>query len=162
MGILNYTTTISAARTGAEIQALLVRAKAQAVLCEYAADGTMSAMSFRVPTSYGVVSFRMPANTTGVLRSLCRNPKVPKRLHTKEQASNVAWRILKDWIAAQLAIVEAELAEMPEVFLAYAQRPDGRTMYETARDSSFSGLALIEGPRAPTAGAGAPGRGGAI
>ena len=142
MAILNYTTTISAEKTASEIQSRLVKAKAQAVLCEYGDDGVMSAMSFRVPTKYGVISFRMPANTTGVLRVLTRDSRVPKRLKTKQQAANVAWRVLKDWIEAQLAIVEAEMADMAEVFLPYAQDNSGRTMYQALEAGGFKTLAL--------------------
>ena len=48
-----------------------------------------------------------------------------------EQARRVAWRILKDWVAAQLAIVEAEQAQMAEVFLPYAvESQTGQTMFQ--------------------------------
>lgn len=144
MAILNYTTTISAEKTASEIQARLARAKAQAVLCEYAEDGVMSAMSFRVLTKYGVVSFRMPANTSGVLRAMAKDSRVPKRLKTKQQAANVAWRVLKDWVEAQLAIVEAEMADMAEVFLPYAQDNSGRTMYQALEAGGLKTLALAQ------------------
>lgn len=42
MAILNYTTEIPAERTAAQIQARLVKAKAQAVMFEYDADGVLS------------------------------------------------------------------------------------------------------------------------
>lgn len=142
MPILNYTTSITAAKTAGEIQAALVKAKAQAVLCEYGDDGVMSAMSFRVLTKYGVVSFRMPANTAGVLRALTKDRRVPNRLKTKQQAANVAWRVLKDWVEAQLAIVEAEMAEMAEVFLPYAQNSTGKTVYQSLEGGGFKTLAL--------------------
>ena len=140
MAILNYTTTIKAEKTAAEIQVKLAKAKAQAVLCEYDSDGVLCAMSFRVMTTQGMVSFRMPANTAGVLRALNRDPRVPKRLKTPEQAANVTWRVLKDWIEAQLAIVEAEMAELTEVFLPYAQGQGGQTVYEAMQAHGFKAL----------------------
>jgi len=42
----------------------------------------------------------------------------------------VAWRIIKDWIEAQLAIVEAEMVEMAEVFLPYAVTKSNKTLYQ--------------------------------
>ena len=42
----------------------------------------------------------------------------------------VAWRILKDWVAAQLAIVETEMVSLDEVMLPYLRSDDGRTLYE--------------------------------
>lgn len=140
MAILNYTTSISTEKTAAEIQKKLASAKAQAVLCEYDDDGVMCAMSFRIMTPHGMISFRMPANTQGVHKALKSDDRVPKKLKTKEQAARVSWRILKDWIEAQLAIVNAEMADLTEVFLPYAQGESGQTMYEAMEQSGFKAL----------------------
>lgn len=140
MAILNYTTSIAAEKTAMEIQTKLAKAKAQAVLSEYDDDGIMVAMSFRIMTNHGMIFFRMPANTDGVLRALQRDKKVPTKLKTKQQATNVAWRVLKDWIEAQLAIVDAEMAEMAEVFLPYAQDKTGKTLYKSIEERGFMAL----------------------
>ena len=130
MALLNYSTSIKAEKTVGEIQKMLAMAGAQAVLSEYDNEGVVSSMSFRINTQHGVVFFKMPARTDGVLRRLISENKVPRRLKTKEQAANVAWRILKDWVEAQLAIVDTEMAEIAEVFLPYAQDSTGKTVYE--------------------------------
>jgi hypothetical protein len=140
MAILNYTTSIAAEKTAMEIQAKLAKAKAQAVLCEYDSEGVLCAMSFRIQTRHGMVFFKMPANTDGVFRALHRDSKVPRKLKTKQQAANVAWRVLKDWIEAQLAIVEAEMAEIAEVFLPYAQDSRGQTLYRALEEQGFKAL----------------------
>lgn len=140
MAILNYTTTITAEKTAAEIQAKLAKAKAQAVLTEYDPEGVMCAMSFRIATPNGPVFFRLPANTEGVLRALSRDKKVPQRMKNRKQAACVAWRVLKDWIEAQLAIVEAEMADPMEVFLPYAVRGDGSTVYQALAQTGFKSL----------------------
>lgn len=140
MPILNYTTSISTEKTAAEIQKKLAMAKAQAVLCEYDEDTVMCAMSFRIMTPHGQIFFRLPANTQGVYKALKSDSRVPRKLKTKEQAARVAWRVLKDWVEAQLAIVDAEMADMTEVFLSYAQGKDGRTMYQTIEQGGFKQL----------------------
>lgn len=140
MGILNYTTTIATEKTAMEIQKMLAAAGAQAVLCEYSGDGVMNAMSFRIHTPHGVVSFRLPAQLDGVYKALQESPKVPRSKCTHEQAARVAWRILKDWIEAQLAIIEAGMAEMAQVFLPYAQNDQGETVYETIANNGFKAL----------------------
>lgn len=140
MPILNYTTSISTEKTAAEIQKKLAQAKAQAILCEYDSHAVMCAMSFRIITEHGAIFFRLPANTEGVLRSLRANPKVPKKSKNSEQAARVAWRILKDWVEAQLAIVEAEMAELTEVFLPYAQDSSGKTVYQSIEATNFKML----------------------
>ena len=140
MAILNYTTTIATEKTAMEIQQKLAKAGAQAVLCEYDGEGVMNAMSFRVMTAHGVIFFRMPAQMDGVFNALCKDSKVPKRLQTREQASRVAWRILKDWIESQLAIIEAGMAELVEVFLPYAQDASGNTVYQSIKNKGFGAL----------------------
>ena len=48
------------------------------------------------------------------------NQKVPNSKCNEQQAQKVAWRIIKDWVEAQMAIVEAQMADVAEVFLPYA------------------------------------------
>jgi len=139
MAILNYTTSISAEKTLSEIQYKLAKAGVQAVMSEYGPDGVMSAISFRMDTTHGICHFRLPANIEGVYESL-DSTKLPNRLKTRDQAVRVGWRILKDWIEAQLAIVEAGMAEMTEVFLPYAITHDGQTLYRMLSDSGMKQL----------------------
>ncbi len=140
MPIANYTTSIKAEKTVGEIQGMLARAGASAVLFEF--DGpVVTAMSFRLEYNGAMVSFRLPANINNIYIVLQNDNNVPRRLCTHEQASKVAWRIIKDWLRAQLAIVEAEQAEMIEVFLPYAQNPaTGETLYKQLQQSGFKQL----------------------
>jgi hypothetical protein len=133
MPILNYTTSISCEKTSVEIQKKLVKIGANAVLVEYGDDKEMSAMSFKIDN----IAFRLPINIDGVLSLLKVNPKVPKRLKCKTQASRVAWRIIKDWIEAQIAIIQAGQADIKEVFLPYMQNKDGNTLYNSLKESNF-------------------------
>ncbi len=129
MAILNYTTSISVNQTCNEIQKILVKAKASAVLCEFDSEGVISHIAFKVGTEHGEISFRLPSNANGVLKAIQREPKIPNNKKTKAHAERVAWRIIKDWLEAQLAIIEAGMATLPQVFLPYAQTPHG-TVYE--------------------------------
>lgn len=141
MPILNYTTQIAAEKTTTEIQRLLAKAGAQAVLCEYDTSGVLCALSFRLITADGPISFRLPANMDKILTAMKNDKKVPRSQCTREQAARVAWRILKDWIEAQVAIVQAELAELPEVFLPYAEGKNGTTLYEQIKGGGFLQIA---------------------
>ena len=138
MPILNYTTSINPEKTVAEIQMKLAKAGAQGVLCEYDEDGIMSSVSFRIKAPTGFISFRLPSNKEGIYKHLKDNPNIPKKLRAHEQATRVAWRILKDWIEAQLAIIEAEMADIKEVFLPYTEHPEnGQTVYERLCGEEF-------------------------
>ncbi len=52
-------------------------------------------------------------------------------------AARVGWRILKDWVRAQMAILETEMVEIEQIFLPYMEAKDGRTLYETMIDKGF-------------------------
>lgn len=49
---------------------------------------------------------------------------------TAEQAQRVAWRVLKSWIEAQIAIIETGMVAADEVFLPYQIVQGGETVYE--------------------------------
>ena len=141
MPILNYTTTIEAAKTVSEIQIILAQHGAKAVLIEYGEGGIVEALSFKVDTPHGEVGIRLPVNPDAVLKVLMRG-RVPPRYANKKQAVRVAWRILKSWISAQMAILETEMVRMEQIFLPYILTPSGRTLYDTLVDTKFQ---LIEG-----------------
>lgn len=130
MAILNYTTTIPAHRTIGEIQQLLAKKGARSITIAYAADGAPIALAFELHTPTGVLVYRLPCRAEGVQRLL--RSEAP-RYRTPEHAQRVAWRITKDWTEAQLAIVEAGMAELSEVMLPYMLVGEGQTMFERAR-----------------------------
>lgn len=140
MPILNYTTQIAVDKTLGEIQRMLAKAGAQATLTEYDDDGHITALSFRMMYQGMVVSFRLPAQVDRIHVLLQREADRPK-FRTREQAIRVAWRIIKDWVEAQLALVAAEQAEMVEVFLPYAQNPKtGNTLFHQLAGNNFKQL----------------------
>ena len=142
MPILNYTTSIKVEKTTGEIQEKLAHAGAQAIMTEYDDERVLCALSFRMVCNGVMVNFNLPAQIDRIYVLLQRDDKVPRKLKTRDQAARVAWRIIKDWIEAQLAIVEAEQAQMVEVFLPYAQNPNtGQTLFQQLENSNF---ALLE------------------
>jgi hypothetical protein len=141
MPIMNYTTSITAEKTVMEIQKMLQGVNATAILTEYK-NGVLSAMSFRINTEHGELSFRLPAKVEAMFNAMYRDPKIPRGLKTMQQASRVTWRVIKDGLQAQLAWIAAGLTDLPQVFLAYLQGADGETLYETMKARQFTGLAL--------------------
>lgn len=139
MAILNYTTSISADKTVMEIQSMLVKARASAVMSEFE-NGIISRLSFKVTTIHGDHAFQLPANIEGVFNAMKRDSRVPQKLKTKEQAARVAWRIIKDWVEAQIAIIEADMATLPQVFLPYMQVGPGETVYTMFEKKGFPAL----------------------
>lgn len=141
MALLNYTTSISAEKTVSEIQSKLAKSGAHQILHEYDGFGNVNALSFRIQTKFGEMAFRLPANISAVEAVLKRQFR-RGRFVTREQATKVGWRILKDWVEAQLALIETGMVSIEQVFLPYAQNELGQTIYEALVEKRFSGLAL--------------------
>jgi len=149
MALLNYTTQISADKTVAEIQAILARSGAMAIMTEYDANTVLVGISFKIATPFGPTAYSLPCDISAVNRILdkqARAGKVPRRLVTTEQAARVGWRIIKDWIEAQLALVQTQMVTLDQVFLPYARTPNGETVYQRYIGAGMAGLA-IEGPK---------------
>ena len=144
MAILNYTTSISADKTVMEIQTMLVKAKASAVMSEFE-NGVIVRLSFKITTKHGDHAFQLPANIDGVYAAMKRDTKVPARSKTRDQAARVAWRIMRDWIAAQIAIIEADMATLPQVFLPYMQISATETVYSRFEKQGFPALTYDKG-----------------
>ncbi len=140
MPILNYTTKVDTKRTAAEIQETLVDAGVRGVMVEYDSDRQPTALTFQIEMQGRLVSFRLPSRWVGVYNILHDNRKIERRYRTEDQAKRVAWRIVKDWVEAQLAMVQAQTAEMPEVFLPYAVNPQtNRTLYDEFKSGNLLG-----------------------
>jgi len=129
MPLLNYTTSIAPQKTVMEIQSLLARAGANAIMADYDKDGNVVALSFRIDMDGKPLSFKLPTDWEPVHRTLNRQNVSPK-YKTPEQALRVAWRITKDWVEAQLAIIETQMVTTAQVFLPYAVTNSGQTVYE--------------------------------
>lgn len=141
MPILNYTTQVAAEKTCGQIQKALASAGAQAIMHEYDDDGVLESLSFRISCHGVMLFFRLPANIDKIYVILQNDDRVTRKLRTREQAGRVSWRIIKDWVEAQLAIVEAGQAEMAEVFLPYVQEPGtGKTLYQALQEKGFKQL----------------------
>ena len=129
MAILKYTTQISFDRTITEIQAILVKHGATKIIVDYE-EQIPKSMTFCLSLNDNLIAFTLPANYSGVFRAMKKADKIPQKLLTEEQAKRVSWRIVKSWIESQVAIVEAELADMAEIFLPYAITKTGKTLYK--------------------------------
>ena len=128
MAILNYSTSISVDKTMSEIQTILIKHGASKIIFDYE-QGIPTNLTFMCSFKGEIALFSLPCRFSGVLKVMT-NEKVDSRYRNQAQAHRTAWRILKDWILAQMAIVEAEMAELPEVFLQYGVTRNGERLYD--------------------------------
>jgi hypothetical protein len=129
MGILYYTTEVEVSKSVDAIQKLLSLKWAKSISIDYS-EGEPVALCFKIGAMGKAVSFRLPYNWDGVEKSRTLDRKVPPRYKNRAQAKRVAWRIVKDWIEAQIAIIESGQALIQEVFLPYAITDTGQTIFE--------------------------------
>lgn len=136
MALLNYSTSIEAVKTVGEIQGILAGHGARSILIDYAKDGSVEALAFKIETQQGTRGFKLPIDPDSVLKVLTKQ-NVPKVYQNKAQAIRVAWRIVKTWVAAQLAFQETEMVNMEQVFLGYMINRSGKSLYEAMVDQNF-------------------------
>lgn len=141
--LLNYTTTVPVNRTVNAIHELLAKAGAHQVATTYS-DGQPSGVAFSLMTPAGLRAFVLPVDVSKVAGVLSKDRDVARRLKTPEQAQRVAWRIAKDWLEAQLAIVATEMVRFDQVMLPYMRAVDGRSMWELYLDNQLPALAPSE------------------
>lgn len=140
--LLNYTTSVPVDRTITEIQRQLVKHGARQVLMDWGADGRVKGLSFIVPVPSGhALPFRLPVDaeaTQKVLEAQWGAGKIKTRRYTEpEHAYKVAWRCVKDWVEAQLALLETGMVRLEQIFLPYLVMQDNKTVYELMTERNF-------------------------
>lgn len=123
--IKNYTTSISVDKTIIEIQKLLVSKGAEKIMIDYE-NGEAVGLMFMLKAGDSKIPVKLPARVKNV-GVIMFKPKYNWQktrwsdlsMSQKEQAKRTAWRNIKDWIDAQIALVETEMVKIEEVFLPY-------------------------------------------
>lgn len=132
MPIKNYTTTVPAAQSVAEIVGALAAHGATRIQQDYDGGEPVS-IAFVIDTPAGLRAFRLPSSADRVKTVLLRQ----KVKADDVQAERVAWRILRDWVMAQMAILETEMVAMDQIMLPYMVDDQGHTVYELYQSSQL-------------------------
>ena len=130
MPIKNYTTSVGSDRSIQEIQTALVKHGADGILYEYEqGTGRIKALRFRLRVKDKIVGFSLPSNWKNFQEVLKRDTKKPYLIGAKwrdeEYCYKVAWRCIRDWVLAQMALYETTIVELPQVFLPFATDSKG-------------------------------------
>ncbi len=153
MAILNYTTKIPIETTITEIEKLLISSGASKILKDYDNGGNIESISFTLVTEKGELPFKLPMNVEAVLQTLKtqsgeyknyrsgQQRKIPQSMVNKEQAARVGWRIIKDWLEAQLALFFLQMVKIEEIFLPYMYNAkEDKTMFQMLEEKGFDKL----------------------
>jgi hypothetical protein len=133
MSIANYSTKVDTKKTVNEIMGMLSTHGATEITT-IVRGRVFEGMTFAVITEYGPRTFSLPIRVNGVSEAMLADHSVPRSLLGEKQASRVAWRIARDWLRSQLALIDAGLAALDEVMLPYMLADSGKTMYELMKN----------------------------
>jgi hypothetical protein len=155
--LLNYTSSVPAERSISYIEHMLMQAGATHLSKAIGDDKTVAGFYFQLGIRKGdqiyPLTFKLPVRVDAVKKVLQREVKRPRpetMRRIEEQSQRTAWKILSDWVDAQLAMIQLEQAEAVEIFLPYVY--DGqrdKTYFEIIKAGGFKQLQLT-----PTAGKG--------
>lgn len=137
MPLLNYTTKIDVEKTIGEITKSLSSHGASQIMTDYK-EGIINLISFGMVIGEGQrIGFKLPCDWRPVLEVMKQDPKVSARLCDQIQAVRVAWRIVKDWVVAQMALVDTGMVKTEEVFLPYLVTGNGQTLFQKLSNDKF-------------------------
>ena len=132
--IKNYSTSVAEEKTVGEIMSLLAAKGARSIQIDYDTAGKCSGVKFVLQIENIPVPFKLPCNFEGVrkaMRAECKTWRTKQQFDKiTDQVRRIAWRIVKDWVAAQMALIEAEQACLAQVFLPYVSYNDGTTAFD--------------------------------
>lgn len=141
----NYTSSISAARSISYIESKLAQNGARQILKEYDDSGRVMGISFNIPIDGHDMFFKLPAKVAECEKVLRENLSSRARPETHKkigpQAERTAWKILSDWVEAQMTMLELSQIEFMQVFLSYVYDPvKKQTYFERIKARGYKAL----------------------
>jgi len=150
--VVNYTTSVPVAQSLSEMQERLAGSGADHIGVAYE-DGQPVALTFMMRGPHGPRHFTVPVDVDAMQRLLRHQEdegafkslrKGKGHFTSREHAARVAWRVMKDWLAATLALVECDLMRLDEAMLPYLMVGPDRTLAAAYRESEGA-LAITGG-----------------
>lgn len=149
MAIKNYRTEVDYWKSIGEIQALLFKYGASHVNLKSGPWGP-EAITFTMELEGQPLNFLLDSAPKDILVTLqaSKSLNLDGAKTKEEKALRVGWRIVKDWISAQMAFIEARRAgdqarQLITVFLPYAVNTSGETLGERILAAGGNNLKLL-------------------
>ncbi len=130
MPLKNYTTRVPANRSVQEIQEMLQAHGASGVLLDYEkGTGRIASVSFKIDFDGKIMGFRLPLKWREA-KKVMENQNVRRAFDDEDYVYRVTWRIMRDWVDVQMALIELEMVKLVEIFLPYMIQKNGNTLFE--------------------------------
>ena len=146
--IKNFSTSISVERTVSEVERMLAKYGATKIMKEFDDEGNIKLLAFIIMTSKGELPIKLPIQVHKIMEVFkvqVNQGKLPRKyLRDKERAYRVGWRIIKDWLDAQLTLLSIEAVKIEEIFLPYIYDFNlGKTMFQAIEETGFQVPQLV-------------------
>lgn len=131
--IKNYTSELEVEESLAIIRRSLTQHKARRITFENDDQGQTVGLIFEMLLAGQRLTFRVPARfeRVRVLVEQALREAHLSRQNLDEQTQRTAWANIKDWVLAQMALIDIEMVKMEEVFFPYlVQGKQGQTVFE--------------------------------
>lgn len=143
----NYTSKVPASKSIQYITNKLVLNGARKIQQDYSVDGRLVGIAFIIEVAGREIPFKLPARIAECEKVLLgmKSARTLRQGADKipAQAERTAWKIISDWVEAQMAMIELAQVEMMEVFLPYVyDAAKDQTFFESLRASNFKHLTL--------------------
>lgn len=141
MPLLNYTTKISAIKTANQIVEILAKHRATSVMMDYDGQGAVTGIKWRIESNNDSLGFALPVNVDAVFQVMTKQRiSLTDAVKRRAQSERTAWRNIKDWVEAQMALIETGQAPLEQIFLPYMLNDAGETFYHALAETGFKAL----------------------
>jgi hypothetical protein len=130
----NYTSEMTIERSIERIEKAVVAAGAIQFYKEYK-EGIVVGVVFVIPTKQGEMPIRLPARSEQAAKKIYGSGAISGAQW--EQAKRTAWANLRDWVEAQMALIQTEMVQVEEVFLPYWAVNKSQTLFEVMKQNDY-------------------------
>lgn len=131
------------------IQKILLGHKVSQFMFDYDDDGRIKALAFSMKIGEKFFAYKLPAKVESVEKIMYEYKNKGKSMmgrreltnEEKDQAYRTAWANIRDWLDAQMALIDTQMVKFEEVFFPYMLIKDGKTtFFEAQSRKNFTAL----------------------
>lgn len=145
MNLKNYTSSVPVERSIMLIEKMLNDAGALSIIKHNNPETKEpEALIFSMEIEGKAVLFKLPSKIKQCFDVMLKNYSAKSAIkqsvqqNVLAQAKRTAWKLLHDWVAIQVSMIQIQQVEALEVFLPYAWNPkQDKTYFESIKESGF-------------------------
>lgn len=119
------------------IQKCLATHGAEKCMFDYDKSGRITALSFLIRVDGNLRAIKLPARLENVSRLMFHGLLSEISEEKQDQVYRTAWANIRDWIEAQMALIDIRMVKAEEVFLPYMVCKNGDTLFESFEKNKF-------------------------